>query len=401
MKFTFGTVTDRGLNPKRAANEDRFLVLEERGLFLVADGVGGRRGGQVASQTVVDVFAETFAGPPKLDVRLALEAAIVEANRRVFQKSIASADLEGMATTIVALAVDGRGVVIGHVGDSRLYRFEGGLLSALTEDHSEVVEAVRAGIISAAMAAYDPMRNVLTRAVGAEPDVEADFKTVSLTDGVRFLLCSDGVTRHISDKNLEEILASPFHPARICEVLKQRCYAAGAEDNLTAIVVDFGELRYLNAEAPSAESPNATAQGTRIEVDFRVPVETTNAPADRAENVRTKQSSPPRNKSGTAGRVLRNGFVLLALVILGIAIGRYYDSARSWMTQGWSGLDSSDRPGRVGVSPPAVDPDLAAARVLFDEKRFDKARDQLTELKRRSPENAEYHFWHGLAEYEL
>ncbi|MEP7274160.1 MAG: protein phosphatase 2C domain-containing protein, partial [Acidobacteriota bacterium] len=208
MKLTFGAVTDRGLNPKRAANEDRFLVLEQSGLYLVADGVGGRKGGQVASQTVVDVFTEMFAKTRVADVALTVEAAVIESNRRIFEGSVASSELEGMATTVVVLAVDGEEAIIGHVGDSRVYRFERGALHRDTEDHSEVGEAVRAGVISAAMAARDPMRNVLTRAVGAEPDVEGDFKSIPLSQGTRFLLCSDGITRHLTDASLSDLLSS-------------------------------------------------------------------------------------------------------------------------------------------------------------------------------------------------
>jgi protein phosphatase len=255
MKVTVGKVTDRGLNPKRPANEDRLLVLEERGVFIVADGVGGRRGGQVASQTVVDVFAEIFAKAPERERALLLEAAIIEGNRRIFQQSLKTVELEGMATTVVALVIDGDNAIIGHVGDSRLYRFQNGVLAAETEDHSEVVEAVRTGAISPAMAAHDPLRNVLTRAIGAEPDVEADIKTISLSDGTRFLLCSDGITRHIPDASLHEILATEFHPQEICDLLKAQCYRAGAQDNLTAVVVDVGEATYRAMDAATASLP--------------------------------------------------------------------------------------------------------------------------------------------------
>ena len=400
MKITVGTVSDRGLNPKRTANEDRFLVLEEMGVFLVADGVGGRRAGQVASQTVVDVFQETFTKAPRSEPAVSLEAAIIESNRRVFRESIEVPELDGMATTVVALVVDTDQAIVGHVGDSRLYRFQDGKLTAETEDHSEVAEAVRAGTISPAMAAYDPLRNVLTRAVGVEPDVEPDIKIVALTEGVRFLLCSDGITRHIPDASLGEILSSQFHPQEICDLLKAQCYREGAEDNLTAIVVDFGEAEYRSIEASTASLPPPAA--SRIEVDLRPPSPTT-MPAIREETTsKTAEPSLDQPVPGKPrGRFLRNVVVLVAVAAIGLLIGRYYDTLQAWITGASNGSVANAHNSDVVAQPQTADPDLAAARVLFDEKRFDKARDQLSELIRRSPENAEYRFWHGRSEFEL
>ena len=405
MKITVGTVTDRGLNPKRQANEDRLLVIEKRGVFLVADGVGGRTAGQVASQTVVDVFQETFSGNSSAEPALSLEAAIIESNRRIFQQSLEVAELEGMATTVVALVVDGHTAVVGHVGDSRLYRFQNGKLTAETEDHSEVVEAVRAGAISPAMAAHDPMRNVLTRAIGVEPEVEADVKTLRLTQGARFLLCSDGITRHIPDPGLREILSSEFHPQEICDLLKAQCYREGADDNLTAVVVDFGEATYRSVESSTASLP---PPASRIEVDLRpqsASISTSSTdPASGADSITPTEpegsSSVPVNAGGN--NLIRNVTVLVIVVAIGILIGRYYDRAQAWVAGDLLGGSATPQQSQPPANTTQVpDPDLAAARVLFEERRFDKAREQLSELIRRSPENAEYRFWHGRSEFEL
>ena len=396
MKFTVGTVTDRGLNPKRTANEDRLLALPERGLFLVADGVGGRRGGQVASQTAVDIFEATFAEPATDGVLDAVRGAVIECNRRIFDASLSKAELQGMATTLAVLAVNGSQGVIGHVGDSRVYRHEGGTLFRETEDHSEVNEALRAGVITAAMAAHDPRRNVLTRALGAELDVEPDFKTIQLREGARFLLCSDGITRHIKDEELQELLGVDQHPAALCERLKEMCYAGGAEDNLTGIIVDLGARQYRAVEVVAQSSAPPVQTGTRIEVAFRAPTEPAETgPAATAEAPKKVANG---RSTGRFGREFKRILIGLVVVLAGFAVGRYYEQVYIWLT-GNSGVSGRADPGVVPSD--QSDPELAAARVLFEEKRFEKAREQLIELVRRNPENAGYRFWLGRTDYEL
>ena len=396
MKFTVGTVTDRGLNPKRTANEDRLLALPERGLFVVADGVGGRRGGQIASQTAVDVFEATFAEPATDGILDTVRDAVTECNRRIFDASLSKAELQGMATTLAVLAVNGSQGVIGHVGDSRVYRHEGGTLFRETEDHSEVNEALRAGVITAAMAAHDPRRNVLTRALGAELDVEPDFKTIQLREGARFLLCSDGITRHIKDEELQDLLGADQHPAALCERLKEMCYACGAEDNLTGIIVDLGARQYRAVEVVAQSSAPPVQTGSRIEVEFRPPAEPAETgPAATAESPKQVAKGRP---TGRFGREFKQIFIGLVVVLAGFAVGRYYEQVYIWFTGGAAVSGRAD-PGVVPSD--QSDPELAAARVLFEEKRFEKAREQLIELVRRNPENAGYRFWLGRTDYEL
>jgi serine/threonine protein phosphatase PrpC len=396
MKFTVGTVTDRGLNPKRTANEDRLLALPERGLFVVADGVGGRRGGQIASQTAVDVFEATFAAPATDGILDTVRGAVTECNRRIFDASLAKAELQGMATTLAVLAVNGSQGVIGHVGDSRVYRHEGGTLFRETEDHSEVNEALRAGVITAAMAAHDPRRNVLTRALGAELDVEPDFKTIQLREGARFLLCSDGITRHIKDEELQDLLGADQHPAALCERLKEMCYACGAEDNLTGIIVDLGARQYRAVEVVAQSSAPPVQTGSRIEVEFRPPAEPAETgPAKTAKSPKQVAKDRP---AGRFGREFKQIFIGLVVVLAGFAVGRYYEQVYIWIT---GGAPVSGRADPGVVPSDQSDPELAAARVLFEEKRFEKAREQLIELVRRNPENAGYRFWLGRTDYEL
>jgi serine/threonine protein phosphatase PrpC len=253
LRVTVGTVTDRGLNPRRAANEDRFLALPEAGIFLVADGVGGRRAGQVASQTVVDTFAEAFSARAARGRRAGLEEAVGEAiaraNESIRAQARELAELEGMATTLALVALENQRAVIAHVGDSRVYRFDGERLHLETADHSDLGDAVRAGEMTYAEAARAEQQSVINRALGVEAEAEADFKTVAVGDGTRFLICSDGVTRHISDTELESLLGGDAHPERVCARLKELCFARGAEDNLTAVIVDLGARRYADGPA--------------------------------------------------------------------------------------------------------------------------------------------------------
>lgn len=244
MEITYASVTDKGLNPKRPHNEDNLLALPERGLFLVADGVGGRRGGEVASQTVVDIFSEEFRSTPQGDPRSIIAATIKAANSAIFHKADDDDELDGMATTIALVLVDEARALVAHVGDSRVYLHDAGRLEQLTDDHSEANEAVRAGLIDPAQAASYARRNVINRALGAEVEVEADFRELPLRAGARFLLCSDGITRHIEDTELADLLAGRRSPQQICELLKQLCYDRGAEDNLTALIVDCGPREY-------------------------------------------------------------------------------------------------------------------------------------------------------------
>jgi serine/threonine protein phosphatase PrpC len=400
-KFTIGTVTDRGLNPRRTANEDRLLVLPERGLFLVADGVGGHRGGQVASQTAVDVFTEAFQNRTSEELLTIVKTTIRAANQNIFQASHQLADLEGMASTLVIVAIEGMRAVIAHVGDSRVYRFDGRKLFCETEDHSEVNDAVRAGTLTVAQAANHPHRNVINRALGAAAEVEADFKVLTLEPRTSFLLCSDGITRHVPDEELEKLMSSGSHPNSICERLKELCFARGAEDNLTAVIVDCGERAYVEESTrPAVSRKNVTssfapvlgAAPSRISVDFSELPPATNMPA------KSITQSPSTNRSS-----LMSGLVQLILLIAALAAafiaGRKWDQIYSVL----SGQPVATTSATPTTATPAVNtnPDLAAAIALFEEKRFDKARDGFIEVVKKDATQAEPHYWLGRAHFEL
>ena len=201
-------VTDRGLNEKRPLNEDSFLADSERGIFSVADGVGGAEAGEVASQTAIEVLDEAFRHQVDgADIEDLMELAIQRANASIHQMAQEHAKFSMMATTIVGLHLKGNVATIGHVGDSRLYRLTpAGQLLRETADHSVVEEEVRAGRMTAEQAANHPSKNVISRALGAENDVEVDLKVIEVDDGTEFLLCTDGITRHIPDHELRQLL---------------------------------------------------------------------------------------------------------------------------------------------------------------------------------------------------
>ncbi len=239
FQIVSAAISDKGLSEKRPHNEDSYLELKQQGLFVVADGVGGAQAGDVASQMAVEILGEAFlnmrSGSDAEDV---MKIGIEKANSAIFQMSRDLPQLSTMATTIVALHLSGNIATIGHVGDSRLYRADGnGNLYRETQDHSVVEEEIRAGRMTVAQAANHPSRNVISRALGAEPTVEVDMKTIMFEPDSSFLLCSDGITRHIDDYEIRDFLISKLSPNEICRQMKELCYERGAEDNLTAVII--------------------------------------------------------------------------------------------------------------------------------------------------------------------
>ena len=332
-QIAVASVSDRGLSDKRPLNEDSYLVDPNRGIFVVADGVGGADAGEIASQTAVDVLNEAFREKVTdgEDVEDRMELAIQRANSSIHQLAAENPRFSMMATTVVALHLDENRATIGHVGDSRLYRISpDGKLHRETEDHSIVEEEVRAGRMTPEQAANHPSKNVISRALGAEDSVEADMKTIEVEDGTAFLLCTDGITRHIPDNELRELLTSGQEPNDICEEMKRRCYQRGAEDNLTAVIVHFGASRFQPAEIDEER----TLSYDRFEAQTEVPptpatVDSTTRltpPSRIAFPGPTETQTPPaaaavQRKSG-AGRAFLRFFVFL--LFLAVAAGAFY-----------------------------------------------------------------------------
>ncbi len=270
-QFISSAISDRGLSEKRPQNEDSFVELGDRGFFAVADGVGGAQAGDVASQMAVEILSEAFIHrSPDSDPEETMKIAIERANGAIFQMSNDLPQLASMATTVVALHTAGDVITIGHVGDSRLYRVDStGQIFRETQDHSVVEEEVRAGRMTEEQALTHPSRNVISRALGAESTVNVDLKTQISHPGNTFLLCTDGITRHIDDWELAALLGSDQEPADICAQMKEICYSRGAEDNLTAVIIRFpgaaSQTEHLNDTIHDIEPEQVTVAATRPE----------------------------------------------------------------------------------------------------------------------------------------
>ena len=225
----------------RKNNEDSLLVGEGRDetLFVVADGIGGFEAGEVASSIAVDVLNDV--GPSD-----SLEDAIREANRRILAAARGDARFHGMGTTVVAMRFGGTGeepiAQISHVGDSRAYLLRGEELKPVTEDHSLVAELVRSGDLTRDQASEHPQKNLITRALGAEEEVDVDTVVLPVEPGDRLLLCSDGLSDMVSETRMLMILTSnPENPERAVRALVSAALEAGGADNVTVVVVDVRE----------------------------------------------------------------------------------------------------------------------------------------------------------------
>src|SRR3954471_23848740 len=222
---------------QRQGNEDSFLQQEH--LFAVADGMGGARAGEVASKMAVDKLGESgpFNGSPEQH----LAEVTREANREIYRMAQDDSALAGMGTTLTAALVTGREVAIGHVGDSRLYRFRAGELERLTQDHSLVEEFVRQGKLTPEEAENHPQRSIITRALGPEPDVEVETYTHSARDGDVYLLCSDGLTGMVSEQRIAEILRESSSLDEAAHQLIDAANDNGGKDNITAVLFRLGD----------------------------------------------------------------------------------------------------------------------------------------------------------------
>jgi len=264
--------------------------------------------------------------------RGAIAELIQEANRRVFQRSNEDAAASGMGTTLtVALVESSDTVAIGHVGDSRAYRVRDGRLEQLTEDHSLVGEMMRSGKLSAEEAEAHPQRSVITRALGTEPDVDVDTFTIETEPGDVFLLCSDGLTTMVPDREILSLLdASGGDLERAARRLVEAANRSGGEDNITVVVFEIAEtdaeqtVRLPAAAASAAAEPDLEDTLTGLEavpaVDTAVvPAEEIAAHLEREEQEQARPPRPPRTRRKSESRSLLP-LVLLVLVLLALAL---------------------------------------------------------------------------------
>jgi PPM family protein phosphatase len=231
----------------RSGNEDSFAVdaNAERGLFVVADGMGGHAAGEVASEMAVQILQRELTDLHDLDSERAGErvmGALKRANKAIHDRTIAEVDKQGMGTTVSVLVIAGTKYLIGQVGDSRVYLLRDGALRQLTKDHSYVQEQVDAGFLTPEQARYHPYSNVITRCVGASPEVEPDIYSGEVRVGDLFLVASDGLTGMVDDRRLQQLLLARVAPERLVHLLISEANGRGGLDNITAIVVQIAEL---------------------------------------------------------------------------------------------------------------------------------------------------------------
>ncbi len=285
--------TDTGR--QRRGNEDACYA--QAPLFVVADGMGGARAGEVASRIAVEMFERGL--PPNGTPESRLTVVAQDANREIHELSLAERELDGMGTTLTAAYLDESYLAIAHVGDSRAYMFRAGQLARLTEDHSLVDELVKAGKLTEEQALEHPQRSIITRALGPEAEVTVDTRSYPLQAGDVLLLCSDGLTSMLPDPRIAAILAAATSLQEAAEHLVDAANEAGGRDNITVVLARFeDEDDALDLEQPTMVGVSGPAPGPVRAGPLRAdPLRADPAPGVRA--------SPRARGSAPAGRRAR------------------------------------------------------------------------------------------------
>jgi len=245
MKLKACGKTDVGL--VRSNNEDSWFVSAADGLFIVADGMGGHAAGEVASAMAIRLVCDQVlpllqdigaAGEPEAQ----LVDAVHTANRAIAQAAERNPSWKGMGTTQTILLLQAGQAHLVHVGDSRMYRFRNGRLVQFSDDHSLVGDQLRQGLITAADAETSSLRNILLQAVGITPELDICRKQLPLAEQDRFLLCSDGLTDMLSDRQIAALFATTPDLHRLCDRLVAAAKAAGGRDNIAVVLVQVERL---------------------------------------------------------------------------------------------------------------------------------------------------------------
>lgn len=222
----------------RANNQDAPIVSEKLRLYGVADGMGGHKGGEVASTSARDDLLRELEG--KTPSVAALSGAIEEVNRQIYHQQEHGDALTGMGTTLSVLWMSDNFVYIGHVGDSRVYLLRDGEFKQMTLDHSLVEQLVREGVLTEEEAQNHPMRNIITRAIGTDESVEVDVVVEERRKGDLWLACSDGLHGLVDDRQMRDALRQ-YAPEKAADVLLKAALDAGGRDNVTLVIVHDGE----------------------------------------------------------------------------------------------------------------------------------------------------------------
>ncbi|MBV9659692.1 MAG: Stp1/IreP family PP2C-type Ser/Thr phosphatase [Acidimicrobiales bacterium] len=323
-----GAATDVGL--VRANNQDQLLVADR--LYAVADGMGGHAAGEVASAVAIEALDHGFVRSGSLTPDNLIEAART-ANRAVWEEAEANPEMRGMGTTLVALAqVEGDQLAIVNIGDSRLYAFHDGELRQVTLDHNLVAELVAQGRISKEEAEFHPRRNIMTRALGVEPEVPVDLFVEPARPGDRYLLCSDGLPREVSDDLIAAILRRLADPQQAAKELVNEAKNRGGNDNITVVIVNVTE-------------DSGVGEDTQL-ADVVEPAEAKVEKAPAKTGRRFRRRPRPPTASPVTLRVV--AFILVLLMILGLGAFGVVWYARSGYFVGLQGSKIVIYQGRPG-----------------------------------------------------
>ena len=232
-------MTDVGM--KRAGNEDAFLLLPEKHLYIVSDGMGGHNAGEVASQTAVDALQAFFGShaiqpiPPESTEEIMINA-VHEANRQVFEKGRSAPEYSGMGCTLVVAFIDKSTLHVCHVGDSRVYVIDKKKIIQVSTDHSVVMELVNAGELTKAEARHSYLKNQLTQALGTSPVVRPEYIQRKLKKSDTILFCTDGLWDMLSDDEIYTVVKKGGTPEETCRKLISKANEAGGNDNITVVI---------------------------------------------------------------------------------------------------------------------------------------------------------------------
>jgi PPM family protein phosphatase len=333
--------TDTG----RARRENEDSSFARAPLFVVADGMGGAQAGEVASKIAVDVFQGGLPDDGSPEERLAGCAQV--ANQRIYEVSRTDDERAGMGTTLTAVYVDDNDLAVAHVGDSRAYLFRDGELGRLTQDHTLVEELLKRGKLTEEQAAEHPQRSIITRALGIDPQVEVDTWTYAARAGDVVLMCSDGLTSMISEKQIAEVLSQEPDLDHAAERLIAEANEAGGRDNITVILFSLEEV----GGAPGGDEP------TVVGLSPVQPIENGENPAGDGAN--------GRSAAGSAGRLSASATLPAPTTPPPPGAPRQRMSARLARTQG-RGRRPDPAPARgLGRFGKAVAALLATVIVLF------------------------------------
>lgn len=288
MDFTLDFALKTHAGQVRPLNEDALGADPEAGLFILADGLGGYNAGEIASTMTVSALlaglgaqlAESHAENRPFDPMRVLSETLVEMNAAIFRAALNSSAFEGMATTVVIAWLLGGRLWVAHTGDSRLYRYRAGALEQITRDHSFSQELLDAGMVTPEEARLLPAKNLVTRALGASPDVEPEVHDYDVQNGDVLLLCSDGLTEMVSHYEISGLLAACGTDVReAARRLVDMANEAGGRDNVSVIVVAIGGNGATTVSTGSTEIVRGTEEDPTADTVMLTDDEATEAPA--------------------------------------------------------------------------------------------------------------------------